>query len=530
MLQNIREHVQGWFAGVIIALIALSFIFFGIESYLKADNPNLATVAVVNGDKITAQQLQERYRRLLDQIPNANALEEKARQKIQQEALTQLVNERALLQMAHDLGLDLNFDELRTTIASMPAFQENGRFSVTRFNQVLIANHLSVTQFEQQISDMLLLNQLQNAIQSTAFALPAEVQQNYALLEQDRDIGYFEVSAKNVATSFHPTEEQIQAYYQKHQAEFMNPEQVSIEYVELSPLQLAEHVKLSDAELRDYYQQHSTNFPKDKSFATLKPSIMNLARQEKTEQLLAQKSEDLANLSFTHPDSLQDVADSLGLPIQKTGLFTKQGMTSGLLSDPKLVATAFSSELLEQGVNSNPIEVKEGSLVVLRVNKHVPASVKPLLELRTFINGELLREQASKNTAKLAEKIKKALNNGAPVAEVAKQYHLVWALRHSLKQSDSTLAPTLIEAAFKTPMDSSGNSKAQILALASGDYVVFKLLAQRWGPSAELSADKQKQWLEQMAARQAQIEYRLYEQGVIKQAKFEFKASESSRD
>lgn len=524
MLQNIREHIQGWFAGVVIALIALSFVLFGIESYLKAENPNLATVAVVNGDKITAQQLQERYHRLLDQIPNANALSEKVRQQIQQQALTQLVNEQALLQLARAMNLAVSVDELRATIASMPAFQEEGRFSALRFNQVLMANHLTEQQFEQQVQQMLLLNQLRNAIQNTAFALPSEVQQSYALLEQKRDLAYFIIAAKKTALNFHPTEEKIQEYYNKHQAEFVRPEELSIQYIELSPTQLAKQINLSQTAVQDYYQQHLNNFPKAKNFKDLEPQLIKLLRQEKTEQLLAEKSEELANLSFTHPDSLEPIAKALKLPIQKTVLFTHKGLPTGLLSEPKVVEAAFSREVLEQGDNSNPIELQEGSLIVLRVDQHKAAAAQALSELRALIVERLANQEAQKNAARLAKKIAKSLNDGVPAAQLAQEYQLSWLTRDGVSATDAHLPHALLKAAFAAPLADAKHSKARWLALPSGDYAVLEVLAQQWGPSAHLSKAQQKAWLDQMAAHQAQIEYQLYERGVIKAAKIEIKA------
>ncbi len=522
MLQNIRERIQGWFAGIIIALIALSFIFFGIESYLKSDNPNLATVAEVNGDKITAQQLQERYHRLLDQIPNANALSEQSREQIQQQALTQLINEVALIQIAREMGLEVSSEELSKAIISVPAFQIDGRFSLAHLQQVLMANHLTLAAFEEQMSRMLLLNQLRAQIQNTTFTLPREVLQSYALLEQQRDIGYFEISVKQVAANFHASELQIQDYYRGHQNVFMVPEQLSIQYVQLSPAQVAKQVKLSDAEIHDYYQQHLNSFPKNKKFAELKANIEQNLRQEKTEQLLAEQSEELANLSFTHPDSLEAIAKDLQLPIQQTPNFTRQGLKTGILSEPKVVAAAFSEEVLEDGDNSNPVELKEGSLLVLRINKHQAAAAKPLAEVRSEIEEKLMARQAQQSSRQLAERVMRALNKGSTVSELAQQYQLHWLTRNGIKLDSALLPRVLVAAAFNQPFDGQA-SKAVLVALPQGDYAVLQVLAQHSGSAAQLTKAQQKAWLVQMAAHQAQVEYELYEQAILQRAKIKSK-------
>ena len=37
MLETIREHAQGWIARIILGLIALTFAFWGVDSYIKGD-------------------------------------------------------------------------------------------------------------------------------------------------------------------------------------------------------------------------------------------------------------------------------------------------------------------------------------------------------------------------------------------------------------------------------------------------------------------------------------------------------------
>ena len=36
MLTTIREKTHGWIAGVILALVAIPFAFFGLESYTRS--------------------------------------------------------------------------------------------------------------------------------------------------------------------------------------------------------------------------------------------------------------------------------------------------------------------------------------------------------------------------------------------------------------------------------------------------------------------------------------------------------------
>ena len=57
MLQDIRKHIQGTTAKIVVGLIVISFAFFGIQSILVGGGGN--EIASVNGDDIYPQDLQQ---------------------------------------------------------------------------------------------------------------------------------------------------------------------------------------------------------------------------------------------------------------------------------------------------------------------------------------------------------------------------------------------------------------------------------------------------------------------------------------
>ena len=67
MLQTIREHTQGWIAGIIITTIIITFALWGIHSYFTGGTVN-THIAEVNGIEITKEQLAVAYERLRRQV------------------------------------------------------------------------------------------------------------------------------------------------------------------------------------------------------------------------------------------------------------------------------------------------------------------------------------------------------------------------------------------------------------------------------------------------------------------------------
>lgn len=62
---------------------------------------------------------------------------------------------------------------------------------------------------------------------------------------------------------------------------------------------------------------------------------------QQAEQTFYANADQLNNISYEQPDSLQPVVDKLGLEIKSTGMFTRNGGT-GIAANPKVSAAAFS--------------------------------------------------------------------------------------------------------------------------------------------------------------------------------------------
>ncbi|MCC5855946.1 MAG: SurA N-terminal domain-containing protein [Idiomarina sp.] len=128
----------------------------------------------------------------------------------------------------------------------------------------------------------------------------------------------------------------------------------------------------------------------------------NLARVEaETEYFRLQQ--ELARMSFEIPDSLDEVAQELGLTIRQSPLITRGNPPSGFDS-PQLLTQAFSSDVTERELNSELIELSERSIVV-RAENYEPPRIRPLDEVRDTIVSRLQRERAQELALSQADEI-----------------------------------------------------------------------------------------------------------------------------
>lgn len=87
-----------------------------------------------------------------------------------------------------------------------------------------------------------------------------------------------------------------------------------------------------------------------KPFEEVREALAKELRQQQAENRFYEITQNLANLSYEHPDSLEPAAKALDVPIQESGWFSRKG-GEGITANPKLIESAFGEEVLKRGVN-----------------------------------------------------------------------------------------------------------------------------------------------------------------------------------
>jgi peptidyl-prolyl cis-trans isomerase D len=235
MLQKIRSKTHGAIAWVVIILIGFVFAVWGIEGYVSSQSN---VVAEINGEVITAQELQRTYDQLIRQQRLTQALQGGQpvnEALVRQEALGGLVGEKILATTAHRQGFAINDEYVDDLIRGLPQLQnEEGVYAPEKFDALLQRLGYTLPEFRQAAENDLIINQVRGSIVDSAFVLPFEIDRAIKLLEQTRDVSYLLIPAAEYLPQVTVSDEEIKTYYDGHAADFMLPERVSIEYIRLN--------------------------------------------------------------------------------------------------------------------------------------------------------------------------------------------------------------------------------------------------------------------------------------------------------
>jgi peptidyl-prolyl cis-trans isomerase D len=255
MLQAIRDTLGRWVAGVILGLLALAFIFWGVDFNLTG-----ATYAAkVNGENIPLQEFDRALQ--LEQSQYAELyraeLNEELRSELRRNVIERLVRTTALRQHVEDEGYRASDERLLTSIRAMPAFQVGGEFSMDLYRARLLNEGLVPTWFEVEQRASLALADLQAGISDSAFLTPSEARRYIELFGQRRQIAYALFGVQSFLEPEAISDEQIAAHYEVSRELYRTEEMVDLEYVRLRQADLAAGIEISDADIEAIYAENS---------------------------------------------------------------------------------------------------------------------------------------------------------------------------------------------------------------------------------------------------------------------------------
>ena len=142
------------------------------------------------------------------------------------------------------------------------------------------------------------------------------------------------------------------------------------------------------------------------SFDEVQEQLVSLYIRTAKEKLLFGSLEEFMNLSYE--ESLDMVADQFGLELQTSDFFGEGGSQY----DPKFVASAFSSAVIDDGENSEVMEISPEKFVVLALSDLQSEREKDLSEVEGQIESVLKTLAAKEIIDNLAENIASALSSG----------------------------------------------------------------------------------------------------------------------
>ena len=206
-------------------------------------------------------------------------------------------------------------------------------------------------------------------------------------------------------------------------------------------------------------------------FDQVRAQVEKAYLRQQAEELYYNYFERLADLVYESPDSLVPAAEALGLKVQHTDWVTRASPPAALNS-PKVLNAAFSEDVLQQGNNSDVLELGPTDAVVLRVQTHENETTKPFDSVKDQVAEAAAKALASDKARAEGEKLLSSLRDGGSLKQVADSH--AWQLVQKTVSRRGDEAPAeIVDAAFGVPsLGHKGLSYVGVVS-AEGDYMLI---------------------------------------------------------
>jgi len=451
MLEFMRRRARStWIKGLFL-IIVLVFIFWGVGGSIGGGRVDI--VANVDGRAISIREFQRAYENVKAAYREAykDQLTPEIMQSLnlKQRTIEQLIDSSILAAEAWRLGFTVSDEEVRQSIAALPAFQAYGSFSQEQYLRMLRYLRLTPSEFEDEQRTQLLIHKLQRLISDAPRVTDTEVSDLFRLSREKVTLSFVKIASADLVAGIAADPTGAEAFYSTHRESFRQPDRVKFAYIAYPAASFASAVQVTPQAVTDFYTEQKDGRFTVKARAHARHILFSLAATATTEEKTqvratatgvltrARAGEDFPTLAKTYSQDTATAADGGDL-----GFFERGRMV------PAFEEAVFN---LTAGGISDLVETPFG-LHIIKVEATEPERGRPLTEVEAEIRQELTRARARDRARERARADQRTIQNGAALAEVAQAANLAVG-ETPLVSRDETLPdlgrqPALIEAAL----------------------------------------------------------------------------------
>ncbi|MDE2599474.1 MAG: SurA N-terminal domain-containing protein [Rhodocyclaceae bacterium] len=397
-VRNNKKLVQ-----IFLLLITIPFALWGVDSYMHSGGGG-GDLATVGSTKITQQQFQQALHEQGERLRSAAGGKfdpaTMERPEVRMAVLENLINQRLLMVHATESHISVSNEQLAQAIASIPALQVDGKFSVERFEQIAAAQGLSKQGLEARVrQDLATRLTVLPVVEGTLISRTSGNAFLAAALEE-REISEMSLKPEAYLSKVQLSADAVKNFYESNKARFEVPEQIRFEFVVLSQKALEQKAQASEAEIKAWYDSHQDRYkqPEERRASHIliladknaKPEEVKAA-EAKANDLLAQVKKNPADFAKLAKQNSQDPG------------------SAGNGGDLGAVARGAMVKPFEDAV----FQLKEGEISglvrtdygfhIIHLTGIKPERIKPLADVKTEITEELKAQAAAKKYAEAAD-------------------------------------------------------------------------------------------------------------------------------
>jgi peptidyl-prolyl cis-trans isomerase D len=214
--------------------------------------------------------------------------------------------------------------------------------------------------------------------------------------------------------------------------------------------------------------------PETKKFEEVRGGLIPEFQKDAAERKYFDLADKLTNMAYETPDSLSEVADQLELELKQSPFVGRNG-GPGIFSNPRIAASAYSDDVLTQGYNSEPLDIGENHVVVLRLLEHQKASLLSLETVQDQVKKLLIQTKAKEATKNAGTNAVKRLQANEENKNIANKLGVAWKKSSDISRKSNNVDSTIVRQAFRMTKPVADTISYSGVVLPNGDYAIIAL-------------------------------------------------------
>jgi peptidyl-prolyl cis-trans isomerase D len=231
------------------------------------------------------------------------------------------------------------------------------------------------------------------------------------------------------------------------------------------------------------------------SFEELSERLERELKSAEVEALFAQKLADLSNLAFETAD-LTQISEELGLTVLQSQAFSRDG-GNGLFADAAVIDAAFSDTVVNDGNNSDALELNDSQAMVLRLEQFNKTSILPLEEVAGEISVNIRTDMERDAAATLGEELFAAVDDEPLLTQLLTNNQLAWVEAAAVDRNGFSVNRQILAEVFAMPEPANGPERSS-LTLDNGTFVIVELIQVTQGNVDSIPEDQRDSMINRM--------------------------------
>jgi peptidyl-prolyl cis-trans isomerase D len=284
----------------------------------------------------------------------------------------------------------------------------------TRYN-------MSVEQFESVLKDAMLQEKFREMVTDGITVSPQDIAQEFMWRNDKIKIDYVVVKPADLASTIHPSDADLTAYFTKNAAKYQLPERRSARYALLDLGKLRASAQVNDDTLRAYYNQHIDEYKVENRAHVEHILFKTIGKTDAETAEIRQKAEDVLKQA-KHGANFEDLAKKYS----EDDATKAKGGDLGWIVDgqtvPEFEQAAFT---VPRGQISELVKTQYG-FHIIKVLDRESAHTKPFEEVRDSILQPVLDQKVSAEANDISNRMAAAVRQSdrQPIDDIAKKFNL----------------------------------------------------------------------------------------------------------